>query len=163
MPSERELVKKLEAYSKQFLNSKKRKELLDSLKKDRTDWIVWKSKMEAVLGNLDSTDKLKFSALLIFIEKAPESKLFQNKMEEFLIERVQFWKHYNFKVEKKQTKSKKTELWIDRIFKILTSKSFIRLLMIFLIIAFIIWFYIDRAAYLEFIKSIIKSFFQAIQ
>lgn len=162
MSSERELVKKLETYSERFLDIKKRRELLDSLKKDKTRWLTWREALRAVLGNLDTADGLKFSALLVFVEKSPESELFQNEMKEFLIERVQFWKHYDFS-KKARLKAKEIAPWIDRIFKILTSKSFIRLLMIFLIIAFIIWFYIDRAAYLEFIKSIIESFFQAIK
>lgn len=163
MSFKRQLVKKLETYSRRFLSLKERKKLLDSLKKEKLEWISWKSKVRAVLKNLDTTDGLKFSALLVFIEKAPKSKLFQNKMEEFLIERVQFWKHYDFGKKKERRKVLEMAPWVDRVFKLLTSKSFIRLLIIFLIIAFIIWFYIDRAAYLEFIKSIIKSFFQAIR
>lgn len=162
MPSKKELVKKLETYSQKFLDIKKREELLASLKKDKTRWLTWSASLKAVLGNLDIADKLKFSALLVFIEKSPESELFQNKMKEFLIGRVQFWKHYDFS-KRGRLKEKEVAPWVDRVFKLVTSKSFIRLLIIILIIAFIIWFYTDREAYLEFIKSIIKSFFQAIR
>ncbi len=159
----KQLVKKLEAYSSQFLILKERKELLNSLEKDRTEWITWSSKMKAVLENLSSVDKIKFSALLVLIETNLKSKLFHDRMKEFLIERVQHWKHYDFKKKGKRLDKRESVSWIDRLFKLFTSKSFIRLLIIILIIAFIIWFYVDRAAYLEFTKSIIKSFFQAIR
>lgn len=156
-------MKKLEAYSKQFLDLKEREKLLDSLEKDKTQWLTWGESLKAVLGNLSSKDKLKFSALLVLVETNPKSGLFHDRMKEFLIARVQFWKHHDFKKEGGKLGRKETVLWVDRLFKLFTSKSFIRLLIIILIIAFIVWFYVDRAAYLEFIKSIIKSFFQAIR
>ena len=119
----KQLVRKLEAYSGQFLILKERKELLDSLEKDKTEWTTWNAKMKAVLGNLSSADSLKFSALLVLIETNPKSELFHDQMKEFLIDRVQYWKHYAFKEKEKGLGKKEAASWIDKVFKLFTFKT----------------------------------------
>jgi len=165
MPSKKKLVQELEILAEKFLLSKERKLLLDSLKGDKTEWFFWVSQMKNILKNLSQAEAVKFSALLIFLEQNPDKRFYQNKMKKFLINKVEFYKYYDFSLEKKLSQEERTQkkLWISKIFRLFISRSFLGILILVLILGFIAWFYLDRESCIEFVKAVVQPFFKAIR
>ncbi len=165
MFSKKKLVKKLEKLSKKFLEIESRKELLDSLKEDKTKWFQWSSEIKIILENIDNTEAIKFAGLLLLLEQNPDSRFYQNNLKKFLIDKVEFYKYYDFSLERKLDKMEKSErkLWISKIFRLFISRSFLGILILVLILGFIGWFYIDRESCLEFVDKIIQPFLRAIR
>jgi hypothetical protein len=165
MPSKKKLAKELAGLAKKFISSKQRKILLDSLKGDKTKWFLWTSRVKSVLKNLDKTEAVKFSGLLLLLEGRPNSRFYQNKLKKFLINQKEYYQHYDFSLDKKLTMEKKEikKLWITKIFRLFISRSFLGILILGLIVAFIAWFYLDRASCLEFVNKVIQPFLKAIR
>ena len=163
--SKEKLAKELEKLSKKFINKEKRKELLNSLKKDKTEWFRWVAEMKNILKNLDRTEAVKFSAFVLALEQKPGSEFCQNKLKKFLIEKTEFYKYYDFKLEKdlKKIKGKSKNIWISKILRLFISRSFLGILILLLILGFIVWFYIDRETCLDFVDKIIQPFLKAIK
>jgi hypothetical protein len=164
MLSKKKLVKELKKLSQKFLEPKRRKALLISLKGDKTKWFLWTSQMKGVLKNLDRAEAIKFSGLLLLLEKNPSSRLYQDKMKKFLIDKIEFYKYYDFSLEKKLAEKKITSknLWTSKILRLFISRSFLGILILFLILGFIAWFYLDRESCLEFVKKVIQPFLKSI-
>ncbi len=165
MPSKRKLAKELEILAKKFLLPKKRKILLDSLNGDKTKWFFWVSQMKGLLKNLSQAETVKFSGLVLLVEQNPGSRFYQDKMKKFLINKVEFYKYYDFSLEKKLAKQEKTQkkLWLSKIFRLFISRSFLGILILILILGFIAWFYIDKESCLEFVKGVVGPFLKAIK
>jgi len=165
MPSKKKLAKELEKLSKQFLIKDKRKTLLDSLENDRTEWFRWTAEMKGLLKNLDKAEAIKFSGLILLLEQKPKSRFYQNNLKKFLVAKVEFYKYYDFSLEKKLAQKEKTEkkLWISKIFRLFISRSFLGILILALIIGFIVWFYVDRESCLEFVQGVVGPFLKAIK
>lgn len=165
MPSKRKLVKELEKLSAKFLQLEERKELLVSLKKDKTKWFFWVSQMKGLLKNISQTEAVKFSGLVLLIEQNPKSRFYQDKMKKFLISKLEFYKYYDFSLEKKLAKQEKTQkkIWISKIFRLFISRSFLGILILVLIVGFILWFYLDRESCLDFVKGVVGPFLKAIK
>ncbi len=165
MPSKRKLAKELEKLSDRFLQPQKRKKLLFSLKEDKTEWFLWVSQMKGLLKNLDKTGAVKFAGLVLLVEQNPESKFYQDKMKKFLIDKVEFYRYYDFSLEKKLAQKEKTEkkLWISKIFRLFISRSFLGILILALILCFVLWFYLDRESCLEFVKGVVNPFLKAVK
>ena len=163
--SKEKLAKQFEKNSKKFINKEKRKDLLFSLKKDRTDWFVWSAEAKNILKNLDKTEAVKFSALCLALEQRPESEFHQNNLKKFLIEKSKFYKYFDFKLEKdlKKIKGKNKNIWTSKILRLFISRSFLGILILVLILGFILWFYIDRENCLDFVDKIIQPFLKAIK
>ncbi len=163
--SKEKLAKELEKLSEKFINKEKRKNLLDSLENDKTKWFIWVAEMKNILKNLDRTEAIKFSAYILAIEQKPESKFCSDKLKKFLIEKTEFYKYYDFKLEKdlKKIKGKSKNLWISKILRLFISRSFLGILILVLILGFIVWFYIDREICLDFVDKIIQPFLKAIK
>ena len=163
--SKEKLAKEFENLSKKFINKEKRKELLDSLKGDKTKWFMWSAEMKNILKNLDKTEAIKLSAYILAIEQKPESIFCNNKLKKFLIEKTEFYKYYDFKLEKdlKKIKGKNKNLWISKILRLFISRSFLGILILLLILGFIVWFYIDRNTCLDFVDKVIQPFLKAIK
>ena len=163
--SKEKLAKQFEKNSKKFINKEKRKDLLFSLKKDRTDWFVWSAEAKNILKNLDKTEAVKFSALCLALEQRPESEFHQNNLKKFLIEKSKFYKYFDFKLEKdlKKIKGKNKNIWTSKILRLFISRSFLGILILVLILGFILWFYIDRENCLDFVDKIIQPFLRAIK
>jgi len=163
--SKEKLAKELEKLSKKFINEEKRKKLLNSLKNDKTKWFMWSAEMKNILKNLDKVESVKFSAFILALEQKPNSKFCQNQLKKFLIEKTEFYKYYDFKLEKdlKKIKGKSKNLWISKILRLFISRSFLGILILFLILGFIVWFYIDRDTCLDFVDKIIQPFLKAIK
>ena len=94
--------------------------------------------------------------------------LFRNysvAIKKFLIEKTEFYKYYDFKLEKdlKKIKGKSKNLWISKILRLFISRSFLGILILVLILGFIVWFYIDREICLDFVDKIIQPFLKAIK
>jgi len=160
------LAKELEKLSKRFLEKDKRKELLDSLKKDdRTEWFTWVAEMKGIFKNIDKSDAVKFSALILLLQQNSESRFHQDNLKKFLIDKVGYYKHYDFSLEKELVKKEKDQkkIWISKFFRLFISRSFLGILILTLIISFIIWFYIDRESSLEFVNGIVGPFLKAIK
>jgi len=165
MSSKRKLAKELESLAKKFLLPKRKKILLDSLKEDKTKWFFWTSQMKGLLKNLDKSEAVKFSGLVLLVEQNSDSQFYQDKMKKFLINKVEFYKYYDFSLEKKLAKQEKTQkkLWISKIFRLFISRSFLGILILVLILGFVVWFYIDRESCLEFVNAVIQPFLKAIK
>jgi len=165
MPSKNKLAKELGKLSKKFLEPDTRKELLGSLKDDKTEWFVWVSQMKGVLKNIDNSEAIKFSGLLLLLEQNPESDFYQNNLKKFLIDKVEYYKHYDFSLEEELSKKERSEkkIWISKFFRLFISRSFLGILILGLIIVFIVWFYIDRESCLEFVNGIVGPFLKAIR
>ena len=86
MPSKRKLAKELEKLSKKFLDSEQRKKLLISLKGDKTEWFMWVAEIKNILKNIDKTEAIKFSGLLLLLEQGPDSNFHKDNLNKFLIE-----------------------------------------------------------------------------
>lgn len=165
MPSKRKLAKELENLAKKFLLPKRRKILSDSLRGDKAKWFFWTSQMKGLLKNLSQAEAVKFSGLVLLVEQNPDSQFYQDRMKKFLINKVEFYKYYDFSLEKKLAKQEKTQkkLWISKTFRLFISRSFLGILILVLILGFIAWFYIDRESCLEFVKGVIGPFLKAIK
>lgn len=165
MSSKKKLVKKLEKLSQKFLEIENRKELLNSLKEDKTKWFQWSSEVKIILENINNTEAIKFAGLLLLLEQNPDSRFYQDNLKKFLIDKVEFYKYYDFSLEEKLDKMEKSErkLWISKFFRLFISRSFLGILILILIIAFIGWFYLDRESCLEFVDKIIQPFLKAIR
>jgi len=165
MLSKKKLAQELETLAKKFLLPKKRKILLDSLKGDKTKWFFWVSELKGILKNLDKSEAVKFSALLIFLKQNPDSRFYQDKMKKFLVDKVEFYKYYDFSLEKKLTKEERArqKLWISKIFRLFISRSFLGILILVLVLGFIAWFYLDRESCLEFVNKVVQPFLKAIR
>lgn len=163
--SKEKLAKELEKLSKGFIDKEKRKELLNSLKKDKTEWFMWVAEMKNILKNLDKTEAIKFSAFILALEQKTDSEFCQNKLRKFLIEKTEFYKYYDFKLERdlKKIKSSSKNLWISKILRLFISRSFLGILILLLILGFIGWFYIDRETCLDFVDKIVQPFLKAIK
>jgi len=163
--SKEKLAKELEKLSKEFIDKEKRKELLNSLKKDKTAWFMWVAEMKNILKNLDKTEAIKFSAFILALEQKPDSEFCQNKLKKFLIEKTEFYKYYDFKLERdlKKIKSSSKNLWISKILRLFISRSFLGILILLLILGFVGWFYIDRETCLDFVDKIVQPFLKAIK
>ena len=163
--SKTKLAKELEKLSKEFLEEEKRKALLDSLKKDKTEWFKWSAEMKNILKNLDKGEAIKFSVFGLALEQKPESGFCQDKLKKFLIEKTEFYKYQDFKIEEdlKKIKSSSKNLWTSKILRLFISRSFLGILILILILGFIAWFYIDRETCLEFVDRIVQPFLKAIK
>jgi len=165
MPSKRKLAKELEKFSKEFLEPKRRKILLASLKGDKTEWFLWVSRMKGILKNLDRTEAVKFSGLLLLLEQNPNSRFNQDNLKKFLINKTEFYKYYDFILEKKLTEKGriKKNLWTSKILRLFISRSFLGIIIVVLILGFILWFYIDKESCTEFVDIIVQPFLRAIR
>ena len=165
MSSKKKLVKKLEKLSQKFLEIESRKELLNSLKEDKTKWFQWSSEVKIILENINRTEAIKFAGLLLLLEQNSDSRFHQDNLKKFLVDKVEFYKYYDFSLEKKLDKMERSErkLWISKIFRLFISRSFLGILILVLILAFIGWFYLDRESCLEFVDKIIQPFLRAIR
>lgn len=165
MASKRKLVKELEKLAEKFIKPKERGVLFESLKKDKTEWFQWVSQMRMILKGLDKMDALKFSGLLMLLEQNIESQFHQDNMKKFLIEKTEFYKYYDFSLDKELNKQRmeKRNLWTSKVLRLFISRSFLGILILVLILGFIGWFYIDRESCLEFVQKVIGPFLKAIQ
>jgi hypothetical protein len=165
MPSKRKLAKELETLAKKFLRPKRRKILLTSLKGDKNKWFLWVSQMKGILKNLDRAEAVKFAGLLLLLEQNPDSQFYQDRIKKFLISKVEFYKYYDFSLERKLARQEKTQkkLWISKIFRLFISRSFLGILILVLILGFVAWFYIDRESCLEFVKAVVQPFLKAVK
>jgi ABC-type antimicrobial peptide transport system permease subunit len=165
MPSNKKLAKELEKLSEQLLDQEKRKTLLDSLSGEKTEWFKWTAEMKGLLKNLDKAEAVKFSGLVLLLEQKPKSGFYQDNLKKFLVDKVEFYKYYDFSLERKLTQKEKTEkkLWISKIFRLFISRSFLGILILALIIGFIVWFYADRESCLEFVQGVVGPFLKAIK
>lgn len=163
--SKEQLVKEFENLSEKFIEKEERKLLLNSLKKERTEWFRWSAETKNILNNLDETDAIKFSAFMIALEQKPDSNFCQDKLKKFLIEKIEFYKYHDFEIEEdlKKIKNNSKNLWINKISRLFISRSFLGILILLLILGFIVWFYIDRETCLEFVDRIIQPFLKAIK
>ncbi|NQV00758.1 MAG: hypothetical protein HQ537_01360 [Parcubacteria group bacterium] len=163
--SKEKLAKEFENLSKKFIEQEKRKVLLNSLKEDKTEWFRWSAEIKNILKNLNKVEAVKFSAFALAIEQKPDSEFYQNKLKKFLIEKTEFYKYYDFKLEKdlKKIEGKNKNLWISKVLRLFISRSFLGILILVLILGFIIWFYADRESCLEFVKGVVQPFLKAIK
>jgi len=159
------LAKELEKLSKKFLNRDKRKDLLNSLKNDKTEWFTWVAEMKGIFKNIDNSEAIKFSALVLLLQQKPRSDFHQNNLKKFLINKIEYYKHYDFSLERELTKKEKAQkkIWISKFFRLFISRSFLGILILVLIIAFIVWFYFDRQSCLEFVNGVVGPFLKAIK
>jgi len=163
--SKEKLAKEFEKLSEKFINKEKRKVLLNSLNKDKTEWFRWSAEIKNILKSLGETDIIKFSAFVLALEQKSDSKFCKNQLKKFLIEKTEFYKYYDFKLDKdlKNIKAKSKNLWTSKIMRLFISRSFLGILILLLILGFIVWFYIDRETCLEFVDKIIQPFLKAIK
>lgn len=163
--TKRKLATKLEKTAKKFLDENTRKELLKSLKGDKTDWFYWKSGTKRILENLDKSDAIKFAGLLLLFENNSGSRFHRNNLKKFLIDKIEYYKYYDFSLEKKLAEKEKSskKLWISKIFRLFISRSFLGMLILALIVSFIAWFYLDRASCLEFVRQVVGPFLKGIR
>ncbi|MBU1292140.1 hypothetical protein KKH07_01465 [Patescibacteria group bacterium] len=165
MASKNKLAKKLEKLSKKFLEKDDRKVLLDSLKNDKTEWFTWISQMKGILKNIDNNEAIKFSGLLLLLKQSPDSDFHQNNLKKFLIDKVEFYKHYDFSLEEELVKKETSQnkIWVSKFFRLFISRSFLGILILVLIVSFIVWFYLDRKSCLEFVNGVVGPFLKAIR
>ncbi len=165
MSSEKRLAKKLEKSAKKFLNIDKRKELLNSLKSDKTDWFYWISEIKGIFKNIDKSEAVKFSGLVLLLEQNPDSRFHRDNLKKFLINKTEYYKHYDFSLERELTKKEKVQkkIWISKFFRLFISRSFLGILILALILSFIVWFYMDRESCLEFVNGVVGPFLKAIR
>jgi len=163
--SKQKLAKEFDKISNKFIEQGKRKELLNSLRSDRTDWFVWSAEIKNILKNLDKVEAVKFSALLLALEQKPESEFCQNNLKRFLIEKKEFYKYFDFNLERdlRKIKDKGKNIWISKILRLFISRSFLGILILILILGFVLWFYVDRENCLDFVDKIIQPFLKAIK
>jgi len=166
MPSnKKQLVKELRKLSKEFLDIKDRKELIASLRGDRTKWFIWSSRIKGIFKNIDRTEAMKLSGILLILEQKPESEFYQNQLKKFLIEKTEYYKYYDFNLEKRLKEQGRAgkNLWTSKILRLFISRSFLGMILIVLILGFILWFYIDRESCLEFVSKVVGPFLRAVK
>lgn len=165
MTDKRKLANQLEKTAKKFLDENTRKDLLKSLKGDKTDWFYWSSGIKRILKNLDKSDAIKFAGLLLLFENNLGSRFHWNNLKKFLIDKIEYYKYYDFSLEKKLAEKEKSskKLWISKIFRLFISRSFLGMLILGLIVSFIAWFYLDRASCLEFVRQVVGPFLKGIK
>jgi len=165
MADKRKLAKKLDKLSKKFLEKDKRKGLLNSLEGDKTEWLTWVAEMKGIFKNIDKGDSMKFAGFLLLLEQSPGSNFHQNNLKKFLIDKVEFYKHFDFSLDRELAKKEKSQkkIWISKFFRLFISRSFLGILILVLIVAFIIWFYWDRDSCLEFVNGVVGPFLKAIR
>lgn len=159
------LAKELEKTTKKFLDENTRKELLKSLKGDKTDWFYWTSETKRILKILDKSDAIKFAGLLLLFESNSKSRFHRNNLKKFLIDKIEYYKYYDFSLEKKLAEKEKSskKLWISKVFRLFISRSFLGMLILALIVSFIAWFYLDRASCLEFVRKVVGPLLRGIK
>lgn len=165
MASKKKLVKELEKLTEKFIKPKERGVIFKSLKGDKTEWFQWVSQMRMILKGLDKTDALKFSGLLMLLERDSESRFHLDNMKKFLIEKTEFYKYYDFSLDKELNKQKiaRKNLWTSKILRMFISRSFLGILILVMVLGFIGWFYADRESCLEFVQNVVGPFFKAIK
>ncbi|MFH1671777.1 MAG: hypothetical protein ABH889_03345 [Candidatus Portnoybacteria bacterium] len=165
MSSKEKTAKELEKLSKRFLAKDTRKVLLDSLENDKTEWFTWVSQIKAVLRSLSKAENAAFSGLALLMEQRPKSNFHQDNLKRFLISKAEYYRHYDFSLEKqlKREKEKRGNLWISKVLRLFISRSFLGILILVLILGFILWFYLDRESCLEFVQKVIQPFLKAIR
>lgn len=165
MASKKRLVKDLEKNSRKFLDKDQRKILLDSLKKDKTKWYEWVYCLKAIFKNLDKIETAQFAGLTFLLEQNQKSDFHKNNLNKFLIDKVEYYRHYDFSLERELTKEekKRKKIWISKVMRLFISRSFLGILILLLILAFILWFYIDRESCLEFVREVVDPFLKAIR
>jgi len=165
MPSKKKLSKELEKLSLQFLETNKRKNLLASLSGDKTEWFRWTAGMKNIIKNLDKGEAVKFSGLALLLEQNSDSRFYQDRLNKFLIDKVEFYKYHDFSLDKKlaQAERGRKNLWISKILRLFISRSFLGIIIIILIVAFIAWFYLDRESCLEFVDGVVGPFLKAVK
>ena len=165
MASKKKLVKELEKLAEKFIEPKERGALFVSLKGDKTEWFQWVSRMRMVLKGLDKADALKFSGLLLLLGQNTESRFHLDNMKKFLIEKTEFYKYYDFSLDKELNKQKlaRKKLWTSKILRMFISRSFLGILILIMVLGFIGWFYADKESCLEFVQSGVGPFFKAIK
>jgi len=165
MPSKKKMVKELEKLSNKFLNKENRRDLLSSLEGDKTEWFTWVSQMKGIFKNIDELDFVKFSGLLLLFQQKPDSDFHQNNLKKFLIDKTEFYKYYDFSLEKELAQKERSEnkIWISKFFRLFISRSFLGILILVLILGFIVWFYTDRESCLEFVNGVVGPFLKAIR
>lgn len=165
MAKEAQLAKELEKIVKKFLDENTRKVLFKSLKGDKTEWFYWVSEIKRILEKLSKSDANKFTALLLLLETGPKSRFHQNNLKKFLIDRIEYYKYYDFGVDRELAKKEKTskKIWISKIFRLFISRSFLGILILVLIVGFILWFYLDRESCLEFVQKVVSPFIKGIK
>ena len=165
MSSPKEKAKEFESVAQKFLEPKEREELLGSIKKDKTDWFRWVSQIKGILKNIDKIEAAKFSALVLFVEQKPTNQFYQDNLKKFLIEKIEFYRNYNFSLDEKlaQEKRKRGDLWISKVLRLFISRSFLGMLILVLIVGFILWFYLDRESCLEFVDKVVGTFLKALK
>lgn len=159
------LAKQLEKIAQKFFDENTRKELLESLKGDKTDWFYWTLETKRILKNLDKSDAIKFAGLLLLFENNSGSRFHRNNLKKFLIDRIEYYKYYDFSLEKKLAEKEKSskKLWISKVFRLFISRSFLGMLILALIVSFIAWFYLDRESCLEFVRQVVGPLIKGIK
>ena len=165
MSSNKKLAKRLEELSNKFLNKESRKVLLDSLENDKTEWFTWLAEMKGIFKNINNNEAMKFSALILLLQQNSKSDFHQNNLKKFLIDKVEYYKHYDFSLDKELAKKERNEkkIWINKFFRLFISRSFLGIIIIVLILGFIVWFYLDRQSCLEFVNGVVQPFLKAIK
>ena len=165
MSSNKKLAKRLEELSNKFLNKESRKVLLDSLENDKTEWFTWLAEMKGIFKNINNNEAMKFSALILLLQQNSKSDFHQNNLKKFLIDKVEYYKYYDFSLDKELAKKERNEkkIWINKFFRLFISRSFLGIIIIVLILGFIVWFYLDRQSCLEFVNGVVQPFLKAIK
>lgn len=165
MAKETQLAKELEKIVKKFLDKETREKLLASFKKDKTEWFYWTSEIKRILEKLNKADANKFAGLLLLFETDSKSQFYQNNLKKFLIDRIHYYKYYDWGAERELDKKEKTskKIWISKILRLFISRSFLGVLILILIVAFILWFYLDREGCLEFVQKVVSPFIKGIK
>lgn len=163
--NKKKLVRELEKLSNKFLKKKSRKVLLDSLKNDKTEWFTWTSQMKGIFKNISQGEVIKLTGLLLLLEQSSKSRFHQDNLKKFLINKVEYYKYYDFSLERELAKKERSEknIWISKFFRLFISRSFLGILILVLILGFIGWFYIDRESSLEFVRKVVSPFLKAIK
>ena len=163
--TKRKLATNLEKTAKKFLDENTREELLTSLKGNKTNWFYWTSETKRILKYLNKSDATKFAGLLLLFENNSGSRFHRNNLKKFLIDKIQYYKYYEFSLEEKLAQKEKSskKLWISKIFRLFISRSFLGMLILALIVSFIAWFYLDRESCLEFVRQVVGPFLKGIR
>lgn len=164
MFSKKKLAGEFEKAAQKFLKLRSREVLLASLEKDRSDWLAWASEIKTILKHLDTTDAVKFAGLLLLFEQNPDSRFHSDNIKKFLIDKIEFYKYYDFDLENKlaQEQKKSQDIWVSKVLRLFISRSFLGILILVLILGFIGWFYLDRASCLEFVRSVVQPLLKPI-
>lgn len=165
MFSKQKLAKEFEKLAKRFLTPSRRKELLHSIQSDKTSWFAWISQVKNILKKLDKTEAVKFAGFALLLEQNPDSRSYQDTMKRFLTDKIEYYKYYDFHLEKKLAKDQKTKsvFWTNKILRLFISRSFLGIIIVLLIVGFIGWFYLDKDGCVEFVSKVVQPFLKAIR